>query len=87
MSFSKKCAVAAIVLGIGLVSASAQDKIPFVEKSVWTITFVESKPGQFNSYIEDLSKVWQSYMKRMKADGHVLSYKNPCRSICAGQRA
>ena len=75
MSFWVRSVVAAIVLGISFVPASAQDKFPFVEKSVWTVTYVETKPGRFNPYIDDLSKVWQSYLKRMKADGHVLSYK------------
>jgi hypothetical protein len=74
-----------IVAVIGLCSLSlgaarAQDKsshdhLPYEEKSVWTITYMEAKPGKFNAYLEDLSKMWLAAMERLKADGYVLSYK------------
>jgi hypothetical protein len=69
------CAATAIALSLVMGSATAQEKFPFVEKSVWTIAYVLTKPGQFNAYFIDLSKVWLEYIKKQKEDGQVLSYK------------
>jgi hypothetical protein len=54
---------------------SGQEKFPWVEKSVWVASFIQMKPGKFNAYIDDLSKVWLRYVNKQKQDGHVISYK------------
>ena len=43
--------------------------------SVWSVSPVETKPGKFNAYINDLSRVWRAYLEDSKKDGDVLSYK------------
>ncbi len=43
---------------------------------MWTVSPVETKPGKFNAYINDLSRVWRAYLEDSKKnDGDVLSYK------------
>lgn len=43
--------------------------------SVWAVSYVRTKPGQFNAYINDLSNVWRVFLDAQKEDGDVLSYK------------
>ena len=43
--------------------------------SVWNISFIETKPGYFDDYIENLSQIWKRYLDEQKKDGDVLSYK------------
>jgi hypothetical protein len=68
-------AIFAVALSLAIGSATAQEKYPFVEKSVWTMAKARTKPGQFNAYFIDLSKVWLEYIKKQKERGQVLSYK------------
>ena len=56
--------------------ASAQDSTRVYDQdSVWNVSYVRTKPGQFNAYLNDLSTVWRVYLDASKADGDVLSYK------------
>ncbi|MBT8143423.1 MAG: hypothetical protein KJO55_01915 [Gammaproteobacteria bacterium] len=43
--------------------------------SVWTVSFIETKPGHFDDYIENLNNIWRRYLDAQKDDGDVLSYK------------
>jgi hypothetical protein len=56
-------------------AAKAQERVPYKEKSVWTMSYFKTKPGQFDAYLDELSKLMPKYMDQLKADGHVLSYK------------
>lgn len=47
----------------------------YAQGSVWTIGYIETKPGQFNAYMNDLENLWLRYIKAQKDDGDVLSYK------------
>lgn len=56
--------------------ASAQDPDRVWDQgSIWSVSYVETKPGQFNAYIKDLSNVWRRYLDAQKKDGLVLSYR------------
>lgn len=55
--------------------AQADDRAYNDGGSVWTVSFIETKPGQFDNYIADLNNVWRRYLDAQKADGDVLSYK------------
>ena len=58
------------------VTASAQDSGRVYENgSVWSVGYVETKPGHFDDYLEDLSNIWKRYLDEQKKDGDVLSYK------------
>jgi hypothetical protein len=56
-------------------TAQAADRVYTDGGSVWTVSFVETKPGQFDNYIADLNQVWRRYLDEQKKDGDVLSYK------------
>jgi hypothetical protein len=55
------------------VVASAQDD--YTDGSYWTVTSVDTKPGHFDDYMEDLNNVWRKSMEMLIKDGKVLSYK------------
>lgn len=65
----------ALLASIIVTSLRAQEKLPYIEKSVWTITYVETKPGKFDDYIVELSKAWLAHLNRLQKDGYVLSHK------------
>ena len=43
--------------------------------SVWSVSFIETKPGHFDDYIANLDQIWRRYLDAQKEDGYVLSYK------------
>ena len=64
-----------VLMGTGPVWAE-DNKRNWDNGSVWTVSPVETKPGKFNAYINDLSRVWRAYLEdSKKTDGDVLSYK------------
>ncbi len=70
--------VAAILLSAFLATApaSAQDNTRVYEPgSVWAVSYVRTKPGMFNAYLNDLSKVWRVFLDAQAEDGDILSYK------------
>lgn len=60
---------------LGSTSAQAQDRVYDDGGSVWAISFIETKAGQFDNYIANLNQIWRQYLDAQKDDGHVLSYK------------
>ena len=56
-------------------SAQADDRAYEDGGSVWSISFIETKPGHFDDYIENLDQIWRRYMDEQMKDGDVLSYK------------
>lgn len=56
-------------------TAQADDRAYNDGGSVWTIGYIETKPGHFDDYIADLNRVWRAYLDEQKKDGDVLSYK------------
>ena len=55
-------------------SAGSNDS-NYAQGSVWTIGYIETKPGQFNAYMHNLEGEWLRYVRAQKDDGDVLSYK------------
>lgn len=43
--------------------------------SVWSVSFIETKPGYFDDYIANLDQIWRRYLDEQKKEGLVLSYK------------
>lgn len=41
----------------------------------WQVTSVETKPGMFDAYIENLDGLWRKQMDMLMADGKVVSYR------------
>ena len=56
------------------VQAQSQDRV-YERGSVWTISYVETKPGHFDDYLKNLSGLWKIQLDAFKEDGKVLSYK------------
>jgi len=54
--------------------ASAADH-NYTQGSVWKLTYVQTKPGRFDDYINDLARVFERFNEAQKAAGRVLSYK------------
>ena len=64
-----------VLLGAAVSVANADDRAYTDGGSVWTVSFIETKPGHFDDYIENLSNIWKRYLDAQKEDGDVLSYK------------
>ena len=56
-------------------TAQADDRAYDDGGSVWTVSFIETKPGHFDDYIENLNRIWRRYNDEQMKDGDVLSYK------------
>ncbi|MGI9237965.1 MAG: hypothetical protein ACR2QZ_11245 [Woeseiaceae bacterium] len=59
---------------LAISTAQADDRVYKDGGSVWTVSFIETKPGHFDDYIADLNQVWRRYLDEQKKDGSVLSY-------------
>jgi len=49
--------------------------LPYTKKTVWSLTFVRTKPGMTNDYIRNLGAEWRKVAEEMKKEGLILSYK------------
>ena len=47
---------------------------PFEQGSFWAVTAVETKPGMFDAYVENLDGLWRKQMEKLKDEGKVKSY-------------
>ena len=66
--------VAALFLSISVAQADGH-RVYEDGGSVWTVSFIETKPGHFDDYIANLNQIWRRYLDAQKEDGDVLSYK------------
>ena len=64
--------VAALLLPFG---AFADNHRSWNPGTFWTVTSVDTKPGKFDAYIEDLKNNWRKAMDAHKANGKVKSYQ------------
>lgn len=60
---------------LAISTAQADDRVYEGGGSVWTVNYIETKPGHFDDYIENLNNIWRRYLDEQKKDGDVLSYK------------
>jgi len=73
-SFRSTCCLLTLVL-ITISTAQADERAYNDGGSVWTVSFIETKAGHFDDYIENLDNIWRRYLDEQKKDGDVLSYK------------
>jgi hypothetical protein len=64
-----------LVVVLGFSAAQAADRVYEDGGSVWSISFIETKPGHFDDYIANLNQIWRRYLDAQMEDGDVLSYK------------
>ena len=66
--------LASLALGLTLAfSPLAHADQPYTEGTVWTITFVKTKPGMQDAYLRELGGSGKALMEAAKRDGLVLS--------------
>ncbi len=66
--------VVVAVLAPSAVKAQTTERV-WDQGTVWSITYVETKPNMFNAYIKNLSQVWRRFLEEQKKTGEVISYK------------
>jgi hypothetical protein len=54
--------------------AFAQE-IPYKDGTVWSITFIKTKPGMADDYLRSLASTWRKVNEQAKKEGLILSYK------------
>jgi len=57
------------------ISVFAQVRRPFRSGSVWTVAFIEMKPGMETAYLSYIATDWKREQEALKKDGQILSYK------------
>ncbi len=76
MSLSFRSLFAFLALALMAVStAQADDRVYNDGGSVWAVSFIETKPGYFDDYIDNLNQIWRRYLDEQKKDGDIISYK------------
>lgn len=72
--FLAASAAAALLLAGTMGAASAADH-NYTQGSVWKISYVQTKPGHFDDYINDMAHIFERFNEAQKALGRVISYK------------
>ncbi|MFY9528374.1 MAG: hypothetical protein WBC04_16845 [Candidatus Acidiferrales bacterium] len=62
------------LLAVGI-SVFAQMSRPWRNGSVWTLAFIQMKPGMNNAYLKYVATDWKKEQEALKSQGIVLSYK------------
>ena len=53
----------------------AQVSRPFRNGSVWSIAYIQMKPGMENAYLNYIATDWKREQEALKKDGQIISYK------------
>ncbi len=64
----------ALVLTLSVV-ALAQVNRPYRNGSVWSIGFIQMKPGMDTAYLNYVAGDWKREQEALKKDGQIISYK------------
>ncbi|TXS95937.1 hypothetical protein FV139_00020 [Parahaliea maris] len=66
----------ALVLTVSMLplAAIAEDYV-YDPGTYWTVTAVDTHPGHFDDYLENINGAWKKSMEMLIADGKVLSYR------------
>lgn len=68
-------ALAAALLVVVGATLQAQVARPFRNGSVWTLAFIQMKPGMDTAYLNYLATDWKKSQEAAKKEGLILSYK------------
>lgn len=55
-------------------AASAQTARPYHNGSVWSIGFIQIKPGMDTAYLNYIATDWKKEQEALKKDGQIISY-------------
>lgn len=68
--------IAAIVLGLAVCTTSvAQEKRPYKEGAVVSVSFIRTKPGHFDEYMAFLQGPYKALMEANKKAGPILDHR------------
>jgi hypothetical protein len=68
-------ALALALSSTALAQAPAASGVPYTNGPVWTYSYIDVKPGQFDNYMRYLSGNWRRSQEVAKRMGDVLDYK------------
>jgi len=66
--------LAAAVLTVAMQVASAADEKPYTYGPIVNVSYVKTKPGQFDAYIKYVATTYKQLMEEEKKAGYVLSW-------------
>ena len=64
--------VLVLTLGVGVF---AEVNRPYRNGTVWTIGFIQMKPGMETAYLKYVAENWKRNQEALKKDGQIISYK------------
>jgi len=64
-----------LLILLSLPMQSFTQELPYKEGTVWEISFIRTKPGMQNDYLENLAAIWRNSAEEAKKQGLILSYK------------
>jgi hypothetical protein len=70
----RSAAVLIVCLVVGLAGKMLAGEPPYTEGSVMNVTFIRTKSGGDEKYMQFLATQWKSLMEAAKKDGLILSY-------------
>ena len=66
--------IAVLVLTLSVV-LYAQVSRPYRNGSVWTVAYIQMKPGMETAYLKYIATDWKREQEALKKDGQIISYK------------
>ena len=66
--------LAAAVLTVAMQVASAADEKPYTYGPIVNVSYIKTKPGQFEAYIKYVATTYKQLMEEEKKAGYVLSW-------------
>ena len=66
--------MAAAILALAMQVASAADEKPYSDGPVVNVSYIKTKPGQFDAYIKYLGTTYRDLMEEQKKAGFVLNW-------------
>jgi hypothetical protein len=75
MRHSSTLLFVALLVLLCLPTQNSAQELPYKEGTVWEVTFVRTKYGMTNDYLNNLASVWRTNAEEAKKQGLLLSYK------------
>jgi hypothetical protein len=66
--------LAAAILTVAMQVASAADEKPYTDGPIVNVSYIKTKPGQFDAYMKYLSTTYKQLMEDQKKAGYVLNW-------------
>ena len=70
-----RISVVIVLLCLFVMPVQAQSGRVYEDGSVWSISYIKTKPTHFDDYLKNLNDTWRKYQEQYIEDGKILSYK------------